>query len=466
MRRPWFLAVAGLTSVLWGEPPSVDWQKVQTETLGHYLRLIKTDTSNPPGNETKAVEYLRDVLAKEGIEAKVFAQDPQRANLVARLKGSGKARPVLIMGHTDVVGVQRERWSVDPFAGVQKDGYIYGRGTQDDKDNVTACLMTMILLKRHKVPLDRDVIFLAEAGEEGTSSVGIEYMIREHWPEIEAEFALAEGGIGAPVNGVVRMMEVATTEKVPRTTRLVAHGNAGHGSRPDTTNAIAHLAAAVAAVAAWQTPMRLNDTTRTYFERLATVSEPEAAARYNHLTDAQQTQTVQQYLQQHEPMSYSMLRTSIAPTMLKAGFRSNVIPSEAEATLDVRALPDENMEEFYASMQKVINDPAVEVMPMRTGGRPPGKPSRMDTAMFRALEKVQKGMYPQAVTLPRMSPGATDMAQLRMKGVDAYGIGPVVPAEDRGSKGAHGDDERLSEKSLHEFVQFTFRTVTEVAGAK
>ena len=326
--------------------------------------------------------------------------------------------------------------------------------------------MTMILLKRQNVPLDRDVIFVAEAGEEGSTDAGIGYLVQEHWIEIDAEFALAEGGLATPDNGAIRIVEVATTEKVPRSTRLVAHGQAGHGSRPEANNAVSHLATAVGKVAAWQTPMRLSDTTRTYFERLATVSEPVAAARYNHLTDPQQTSAIQAYFQQNEPANYSMLRTSVTPTMLKAGFRANVVPSEAEATLDIRALPDENMDEFYAEMKKVINDPNVEIVAARGGGRVASPPSRMDSEMFQALERVTKAMYPQAVTLPKMSTGATDSAQLRAKGVQAYGIGPIIPLVDRGTRGAHGDDERLSEKALYDFVEFTWKVVREVAEKK
>jgi acetylornithine deacetylase/succinyl-diaminopimelate desuccinylase-like protein len=444
---------------------SVDWTKLQPEMLKYFTELIRIDTSNPPGNETRAVDYLKPILDREGIPYQVLALDPNRANLVARLKGNGSKRPLLLLGHTDVVGVQREKWPVDPFAALRKDGYVWGRGSSDDKPHVVAGLMTMLLLKRMHVPLDRDVIFVAEAGEEGTTGPGIDFLTQQRWSAIEAEFALAEGGHIASRNGQVRFVEITTTEKAPRTTRLVAHGVAGHGSRPRIDNPILHLAAAVAKFQNWQPPVRLNDTTRAYFERLATISAPDEAFRYNHVADPAKTDEIQRYFAEHEPGNYSILRTSIVPTIFKGGFRSNVIPSEAEATLDIRALPDENMDRLYAEMRRVIDDPAVEILGTSRDARPFGKPSRIDTAMFRALEHTQREMFPGAITLPAMLTGATDMAQLRAKGVDAYGFGPIVDEREMANHGAHSDAERLLESSLYKMVEFLWRTTTEVAAS-
>jgi acetylornithine deacetylase/succinyl-diaminopimelate desuccinylase-like protein len=214
--------------------------------------------------------------------------------------------------------------------------------------------------------------------------------------------------------------------------------------------------------------MRLNDTTRTYFERLATISTPEEADRYNHLADPARAPAIEAYFAEHELTHYSILRTSVVPTILKAGFRSNVIPSEAEATIDIRALPDENMPKFYEWMKKLINDPAVEIVPTRTAGaREPGAPSRIDSEMFHAFEAVQREMFPGAITLPAMLTGATDNAQLRAKGVQAYGFGPIVDEKDAaGGGGAHGDDERLKESSLYREVEFIWRSVLPVVASR
>lgn len=425
------------------------------------------DTSDPPGNEAPAVAYIKEVLEREGIAVKLFSKTPERPNLVARLKGNGSKRPLLLMAHTDTVNISPEKWKHPPFGAVREDGYIYGRGTVDDKDNLTANLMTMLTLKRRNVPLDRDVIFLAEAGEEGNTSFGIELMVNEHFSEIEAEFCLAEGGELTRRGGKLLALKVGATEKIPRGVRIIAHGPAGHGSRPLQNNALLALSSAVTSLGTWQTPMRLNDITRTYFERLAQISTPEDAARYKGIVDAEKSTQIQQYFAANEPAHYSMLRTSITPTMMKAGIRRNVIPSDAEATLDIRATPDENMDNFEAEMRKIINNPSVEIVRTGTSMRPGAPPSRLDTDMFRALEATQRKMYPGIVTLPVMGTGATDNSFLREKGIQAYGIGPIVDIED-GPKGygAHSDQERILESALYEFVQFTWEAVTAVAAHK
>lgn len=448
--------------------PVVDWDKAKAEILQHFQAIVRINTSNPPGNETQVVNYLKGVFDREGISYKVFAQQPGRANLVARLKGNGTKKPILILGHTDTVGVQLEKWPVDPFGAVLKDGFIWGRGTTDNKDCVAAGLMLMLQLKRLNVPLDRDVIFVAEASEESSSgpvNLGIDYLVKEHWPDIEAEYALAEGGFVHSENGKVRFVEIAATEKVPRRAKLVATGTSGHGSRPRRDNAVVHLSSAVSKIAAWEPPMRLNDVTRTFFERLSTISPPEEAARYNGLFDSQKTAAVQNYFAENDLGKYSILRTSISPTMLTAGFRENVIPSQAEAMLDIRALPDEKMDEFYAEMNRVIGDPSIKLVPSAPG-RPSAPPSRLDTDMFRALEAAQRRLYPDAITIPGMVTGATDLAQLRAKGVQAYGIGPRFDEAEFAEHGWHSDVERLSEDSLYGLVQFMWYAVVNVAASK
>jgi acetylornithine deacetylase/succinyl-diaminopimelate desuccinylase-like protein len=442
----------------------VDWHKLEPEILARFTELLKIDTSNPPGNETKAAHAIKAMLDREGIESRLFAMDPARANLLARIKGSGAKRPILIMGHTDVVGVQRERWSVDPFAAIQKNGVIYARGARDNKPHVVAGVMILSLLKRMNVRLDRDVIFLAEAGEEGTSQVGIDYMVKEHWPEIDAEFAMAEGGGLVEVAGKPRYMLISTTEKSPNRTRLVAHGAAGHGSRPQEDNAVVHLAEAVARIGRWSPPMRLNETMRAYFDRLAAVSAPEVAARYRAILDPARAAEADRWFRKFDPVLWSTLHSSVVPTIMNIGFRSNVIPSEGEANLDVRVLPDENVKAFVAELRKVINDPAIEVIPPTTTSRPLSPPSRMDTDMFRALEKVARQMF-NIPTLPYLMTGATDMAQLRAKGVQCYGTGPSITPTEGPLGGAHTDDENIPIPSLMSLVRYMWSAVIE-AGAQ
>src|SRR5688572_5349792 len=238
---------------------------IETETLRHFQALVRMDTQSPPGNEKPAADYVVQVLEAEGIPVQVFAREAHRPNVVARLTGNGSKRPLLIMGHTDTVNVDPAKWQHPPFSAAREGGHIYGRGTVDDKDSVTAGLMTMLRLKRNLVALDRDVIFLAEAGEEGNTDIGIEFMVNEHFDSIDAEYCLAEGGSATRIDGEMRYAGVQAAEKFPKGIDLIAHGVAGHGSVPLESNAIARLARAITAVTEWQPPVVLNGTTRAYF---------------------------------------------------------------------------------------------------------------------------------------------------------------------------------------------------------
>ena len=256
------LWVANLASGAVSGRPLPSWVEAGQEAVQNLSNMIKIDTSGEAGNETKVAQYIQGVLNREGISSEILELEPGRGNLVARLRGNGAKRPLLLMGHTDVVGVERDKWTVDPFGGVVKDGYLYGRGALDNKNNVAVYLEVFLLLHRLKTPLDRDVIFLAQAGEEGASRFGMGFMVARHWPKIECEFALDEGGEIRLHDGRAYYVGVSTTEKVPRGIRLVARGTSGHGSVPLADNAITHLAAAVAKVGEFQMPMRLNGTTR------------------------------------------------------------------------------------------------------------------------------------------------------------------------------------------------------------
>jgi acetylornithine deacetylase/succinyl-diaminopimelate desuccinylase-like protein len=443
-----------------------DWPQINVETLRHFQALVKIDTTDPPGNETRVAEYVKRVFDAEGIAATLAAKDPTRANVIARIKGSGAKRPLLIMGHSDEVQVDASKWTFPPFSATRDNGFVYGRGTLDDRPDLVAAMMTMVMLKRSHVALDRDVIFVSEAGEEASTGPGIEYLVNEHWNEIDSEFCLAEAGGVRRENGKAVYATTETTEKQPRAARLIAHGPSGHGSRPLTTNAVVHLARAIAKLAAWDPPMRLNETTKTYFEKLAGLSPPPEAARYHALFNPQAAEATRKYLSSADPNKLSMLHTSISPTMLKAGFQVNVIPSEAEATLDIRALPDENISAFYDQMRRVIDDPAVELVPNTANQRPGAAPSPLDSDAYRAVEAAYKGVY-GVPTLPLMSTGATDMAFLRAKGVKCYGVGVMTDEEDAAKGfGAHSDQERILEEAVYKHVQFFWNAVTAIAATK
>ena len=443
-----------------GDRSLPNWIEAGDEAVRNLAGIIKIDTSS--GNETKVARYIKAILDKEGIESEILELQPGRGNLVARLRGNGAKRPVLLMGHTDVVGVEREKWSVEPFGGVVKDGYLHGRGALDNKDNVAVYLEVFLLLHRLRVPLERDVIFLAQAGEEGSSSVGIGFMVAQHWDKIDCEFALDEGGGICLRDGRVFYVGVSTTEKVPRGMRLIARGTSGHGSIPLADNAITHLAAAVAKVGDFQMPMRLNETTRVFFERLAGLSPADEKDLYTHLEDPARSAAVQEKIRATHPRYNSMLRTSISPTIIQGGFRSNVIPAQAEARLDVRAVPGEDIDAMVATLRDLIDDPTVQLV-SPGGGRVGSRASGIQTDMFRAVESAQQELFPDAATLPVLLTGATDMAPLRARGVHAYGLG--APASIEESTRVHGNDERVSVAGVRQFVEFVYHAVTDVAAA-
>jgi acetylornithine deacetylase/succinyl-diaminopimelate desuccinylase-like protein len=445
-----------------------DWKALEDETMQHFQALLRFDTSDPPGGEKPAADYLKQVLEKEGIPTKVFGLEEHRPNVVARLKGNGRKRPLLIMAHTDVVNVDPKKWTHPPFGATRDGGYVYGRGTVDDKDNVVAALMVMLELKRKNVPLDRDVIFLAEAGEEGSTRVGIQYMVNNHFAEIDAEYCIAEGGGVTRQGGQVKYASVQTVEKIPYGIELTARGVAGHGSVPLKTNPIVRLAMAVAKFDQWRPPIRINDTTGAYFSRLAEISSPSEAQRYRDIlsADPKKRDAADAYFLENEPRHASMIRTSVSPNIIDGGYRINVIPSDAKATLDVRILPDENPAALLQEIKKVIDDPAVEAAFAQRDVRPGAPAGKLDSEAFFLIEAAVKKHY-GTVTLPTMNTGATDMAYLRAKGIQAYGIGPATDIED-GPKGfgAHSDQERILESELHRFVRFKWDVVHELARAK
>src|SRR5215213_3897282 len=462
------LALAAATPGRAQSPRQPNWADVERETLEHFQALLRLDTRNPPGNERRAAEYLKAVFDREGIPAQLVALDSSRANVIARLKGTGRKRPLLIMGHTDVVTVDTTKWTHPPFAATRDSGYVYGRGAVDDKDNVTAGLMTMLLLKRLNVPLDRDVIFLAESGEEGNTRVGIGFVTEQHLPQIEAEYCLAEGGGATRIGGQVKYSTIQTLEKRGRGIELVARGIAGHGSVPLASNAIVHLAGAVARVGAWRPEIRLNATTRAYFERLAAISPSDVARHYRGVlsSDPAVRRAADDWLYEHEPRRSSMLRASVSPNVIAGGYRSNVIPSEARATLDVRMLPDEDPDRFLEAMKKVVNDPAVEARFQGPSfGRPTGVESRLESDAFKAIDAAVRRVY-NVPTIPTMGTGATDMSFTRAKGIQCFGFGRAIDIEDgpRGY-GAHSDQERILESELHRFVRLNWEIVSSLARA-
>jgi acetylornithine deacetylase/succinyl-diaminopimelate desuccinylase-like protein len=445
-------------------PP--DWDVARRETLAHLQHMIRIKTVNPPGNELAVATYLDSTLRAVGIETHLFEPAPRRAALVARLRGDGTRRPVIIMAHMDVVGVELDHWSVDPFAGEIRDGYLYGRGAIDDKGMLAANLETMLLLKRHVIDagrtLARDVIFVANSDEEESGELGMGWLLANHRELVDAEFVLNEGGRTRIVHGKPLYVAVQNTEKVPHIVTVTARGPGGHASVPLAGNAIPRLGRALAAIGRHREPVQVTPTTRAFFGQLAAVWPNAAQRRAMADVASRDSSRVQRGARvlAATPVFDAVLRTGISPTLVSGGIRSNVIPTEAVATLNVRTLPGQSIDSVVARLRRAVNDPMVELTITDRGEDAP--PSDFTSPMFAAIAESVRALAPGMVTVPYLSTGATDSARLRRLGMQAYGILPF-PLDQNDENRMHGNDERIPLESLHFGTQLIYGAVVRVA---
>jgi acetylornithine deacetylase/succinyl-diaminopimelate desuccinylase-like protein len=445
---------------------SIDWPLAHSETLAHLQRMLRMNTVNPPGNELSLARYLESTLRLEGIETHLFETAPERAAFVARLRGDGSRLPVVIMGHMDVVGVEREYWSVDPFGGEVRDGYVYGRGAIDDKGMLAANLETMLLLKRHVVDaggtLARDVIFVANADEEGTGALGMGWLIEHHPELVRAEFALNEGGRTRIVGGRPLYVAVQNTEKVSHVVQVVAEGPGGHASIPLSDNAIWRLGRALAAIGAHREPLQLTPTTRRFFEELSRVwPEPrERSAMADVTSDDPRRAARGAGVLADIPVYDALLRNGISAAIVEGGIRFNVIPTHASATLNLRTLPGESLDGMLERLAAAVGDPLVRLEIAERGEDAPA--SDFHSPMFTAIVETVKELDPSLAVVPYMSTGATDSARLRQWGMQAFGVLPFPMVQDDEDR-MHGNDERVPLDSLAFGTRMIFGTILRVA---
>ncbi len=453
------IAVCAL--LLWPAAASDDNIPLPERARQYLLDLLKLDTTNPPGNETRAAEYLKQVAESHGIACELIGPDPKRLNFVARLKGTGRRRPLLLMAHDDVVPADRGQWTSDPFHPEVRNGFIVGRGAVDAKALLAAEFAVMVEIRRRNIRLNRDVILLSEADEEA-GSAGIQWLIAQAYSKIDAEYALNEGGYILETREPGRIYNIQTAEKVPTRAVLIAHGTAGHGSLPRPDNPVVRLSRAVARLAEADQPVRLNNTTRRYLREISKLDDfswlqPLIPKLDNPATAG----AAANQIRARDPEIEAMLRTSLSPTMLKASNKVNVIPNSAEAQIDVRRLPNETREEVLARFRQIINDTSVDVALAGGQQMPATEASPMFTSLYRAMEHIFK-THPEDVVLPYMSRGATDGSYLRARGMPVYGV-PLFIKEGSESR-AHGNDERISPKNLDDGVELLWQIVLEVAG--
>lgn len=426
--------------------------------------LVKLDTTNPPGNETRVANYLQAAASAHGLASELAGKDPTRLNFIARLPARVRSgqRPLLLMAHSDVVPADRSQWTVPPFAALLQSGYIYGRGSQDDKSLLAAELAVLIELKKRAIPLVRDIILLSEADEEA-GSTGIVWLVQNAYPKIEAEFALNEGGAALDSRSGMRIFQIQTAEKVPTRVVLTAKGTAGHGSLPRPDNPIVHLARAITRLAEADQPVKLNMTTRRYFSEISKLPDYEwLKPMLTRLDDPNMATSAANQIREHDPELNAMLRTSLSPTIVHAGMKNNVIPNTAVAEIDVRRLPNETREEVEARFRRIIADSTIEIAREPGQDMPSTEPSSLTTALYKAMEQVFAQSTPKAVLVPYMSRGATDGSFLRAKGMAVYGA-PVFLREG-GESRAHGNDERISPDNLGNGAELLWKIVLATAG--
>jgi acetylornithine deacetylase/succinyl-diaminopimelate desuccinylase-like protein len=446
--------------VMWqppGQAADVNWdaaEKEASDLLSHYIRI---DTTNPPGRELAAAQFWKEVLARERIDAQVFESQPGRGVVYARLKGTGEEKALILLHHLDVVPAVKSEWEDDPFAGVIKAGYVYGRGAIDCKGVAVAQFMALALLKRVGLPLKRDIIFLGTADEEAGGQQGAGWFVDQHFDLIaDAEFLLTEGG-GVRIHDGRRSYDVDIAEKAPCWIQLETSGPAGHGSRPLPETAVTRLIRALEKIVRYETEVKVVPSVQAYFSALAEGEEPEKAARLRRLEKSLADPHFRQEFLAN-PMYNALVRNTISPTVLEGSNKTNVIPGRARAQLDCRLLPGEDPQEFVKRLERLVNDSDVNFSVLMNF---PPLASEAETSLFRAIRNVAERRDPQAPVVPAVLAGFTDAHYFRRKGIVSYGFSGLPLAEEDGRR-VHGDNERISLASLREGIQILVELVQEL----
>jgi acetylornithine deacetylase/succinyl-diaminopimelate desuccinylase-like protein len=451
---------AGLASAKIPQDRLQEYSDLAAKTMQEYLRI---DTTNPPGNEIRAAQFFKKMLDAEGIENQIFEYAPGRADLWAVLPRTGaqEKRPIVLLNHTDVVTSDPSHWSVPPFSGEIVKGSMYGRGAQDMKEEGLAQLIVMIMLKREKVTLDRDIIFLAVADEEAGGS-GTDWFIANKRDLLRnAEFLINEGGENLLRDGSVRYVGVDVGEKTPLWLHITAHGRPGHASRPIPDSAPNRLIRALNRLIQYQPPLRVLPAVDEFFKTMAPYEPPQRARMFADIRKAIQDKGVQQQVAADESINF-LLRDTISLTMMGASQQTNVIPPEAWANVDVRLLPGADPKEFLQSIRKVVNDPDVSVEPENPEFRVANS-SPTDTALYGAIRKVSRAYFGEVPVAPRITSGYTENQRYRPLGICAYGYTPYTATEEEGST-EHGNNERVRVEEVRRAPKILYDVVTMVAG--
>lgn len=444
-------------------PPTPDFDALAKEATALLQEYIRVDTTNPPGNERRAADFFKRLFDREGIPCEVLDMGGNRANVVAHLASTGKKRPLVLLNHLDVVPVDAARWTVPPFAGEIRDGYVYGRGATDMKGTAIAHAITLIALKRAGAPLDRDVVFLGTADEEeGVEANGAEWVVKNRRDVLRnAEFILTEGAyIDADASGKATVWNVDVTEKSILWLKVTATGRAGHGSIPEPNGAVAKLVRAMGRLMVYEPDVRLIPAVEKYFQSIASTATGPLA---DDLRDphAALADPVRRARLLSDSFRSAALRATISVTGLKGSDKVNVIPGETTALIDCRLLPGDDAAAFLETLKKVAGEPDLkwEIIASSVATE-----STTDTDLYRAIERARDRFDAGVPVLTPPLLSTTDATTFRQAGFVIYGFETwrLAPSDDR----SHGDDERLSVANIRFGVEATYSIVLDVCGKK
>jgi acetylornithine deacetylase/succinyl-diaminopimelate desuccinylase-like protein len=433
-----------------------------------YKELVEINTVTETGDTARAAEAMAARLRAAGFsgsDVQVFTPAPRKGNLVARLRGTGARKPILLLAHLDVVPARPEDWSVDPFKLIEKDGYFYARGSIDDKFMAATFVANLIRYRQEGYTPDRDIIVALETDEEilDRDALGIQWLLKNHRDLIDAEFALNEGGSVGLKNGKPIRNSIQTSEKVSLSYQLEVKNRGGHSSLPTKDNAIYHLAEGLVRLSKFTFPFKLNETTRAYFERIAQFEGDQMAADIRSVISGHPDPAAMSLVRLSVNPAYNaQLRTTCVATMLEGGHAYNALPQVARATVNCRIMPGEPVDEVKATLVRVLADDQISVTQIDEPVL--SAPSALHEEIMGAVEKVSNEFWPGTPIVPTMSAGATDGSYLRNAGIPTYGHSGL--ASDVDDVRVHGKDERVLVKSYFDGQDYLYRLVKVLSGGK
>jgi acetylornithine deacetylase/succinyl-diaminopimelate desuccinylase-like protein len=446
---------------------TIHWAAATEETVRHLSRLIRAETVNPPGNELPAILEIKDILEREGLggeDFKIVEAAPGRVNLVARLRGDGSQRPLLMSGHVDVVPVERERWTHNPFGGEVIDGEVWGRGALDMKGYLATYLQIFLQVRRRKLPLKRDLILAAIADEEEGFVHGSKFLVKQHRELIDAEYGITEGGAFTMYMGKTKLYPIQVAEKGVCWLRMKTQGKPGHASMPHDENAVLYLAQAVERIRrAGHLPVHITPT----FRAMLRSAGRQIPSRLGKLAGMLANPwIVRMLLPRLKGQSQSLLTAfttnTCAPTVLRGGSKTNVIPSEAEAHLDCRRLPGQSIEDLKREILAITGERvSLEVMNSSQGAE-----FSTETPFYRLMECATRQMDPDGIVIPLLLPAATDASEYQAAGIQVYGFTPgILPPGFPAIELTHGHNERIPVSYLASSLPVLWQVITEMCAA-